>query len=76
MAKLRRFFYVASPKGTTRHVMFGRTHTEGLTACGRYVASGWSWWRSTNRSKALPRCADCDRVIAAGGPKDLAGRRV
>ena len=40
MAKVRRFFYVASPRSTTLHMNFDKVHSEGVTACGRPVGQG------------------------------------
>jgi hypothetical protein len=59
--KVRRFFYVASARSTTLHIQFGKTHTEGLTACGRVVSPGWSWW-AAHRRPDLKRCTQCDRA--------------
>jgi hypothetical protein len=61
MAKLKRFYWVWSPRGTTRHM--AATRIEGLTRCGRVVTIGWKW--ALGGSKALrerPRCKDCQRA--------------
>jgi hypothetical protein len=56
--KARRFFYVAGPRGRLLHIQFGKTHTEGLTACGKAVSAGWSWWQK--RAAKWPVCARCE----------------
>lgn len=57
---IRRFFYVVGPHSTVAHMMFGKTHSEGLTACGRAVARGWLW--STQGRLGKPRCKQCERA--------------
>ena len=65
MARLRRFFYVASPRGASAHMMFGRSHSEGLTACGRVVSADRRWFWMKHGRGGLPRCLDCERVVDA-----------
>lgn len=61
MAKVRRFFYVASARSTTLHVQYGKTHSEGKTACGRIVTTQWSWWAHKGRvSPRMKRCTQCE----------------
>jgi hypothetical protein len=38
--------------------MFGKSHSEGLTQCGRTVCKGWLWGE---RLRNLPLCAECER---------------
>ena len=57
---IKRFFYVSSRNCTTAHIMFGKTHSEGLTACGRVVSKGWFW--SNKRSKHEQVCKICERA--------------
>lgn len=61
--KARRFFYVASPRSVTLHIQYGKTHTEGLTACGRIVSAGWSWWQKRASKRRVCEC--CARKRAS-----------
>lgn len=61
--KVRRFFYVASPRSARLHIQYGKTHTEGMTACGRVVSAGWSWWQK--HTSKLPVCEACARARAS-----------
>jgi hypothetical protein len=64
MKRVRRFFYVTSTRGRSAHVMFGRSHSEGLTACGRVVSADRGWfWMHAGRG-GYPVCTQCER---AGG---------
>jgi hypothetical protein len=54
---IRRFFYVHSAGRTLLHMMFGTTHTEGLTACGRVVSKGWKWITRIPASRVV--CKQC-----------------
>jgi hypothetical protein len=58
-ARIRRFFYVRSPKGSVLHIQYGKSHSSGPVACGRNSEKGWSW---TNRG-SVPVCKRC---LAAG----------
>jgi len=59
--KIKRFFWVWSPRSRVRHRMFGKSHSEGLTQCGRFVRKGWIWQIGTPQRKLRPLCADCER---------------
>jgi len=50
--RVRRFFYVRSPKGRVLHIQFGKSHT---VACGRNSEKGWSWMNRGN----IPVCKRC-----------------
>lgn len=56
MPKIRRFFYVRSPKGRVLHIQFGKSHSEGPVKCGLHSEKGWSW---VNRG-SIPICRRCD----------------
>lgn len=58
--KVRRFFYVASPRGSTVHVMFGRSHSEGLTACRRVVSADRRWYWMKHGRGGMRRCTQCE----------------
>lgn len=54
---IKRVFYVASLRSTVIHIMFGRFHSEGLTACRRVVTKGWYWSKArTRRAKVCSQC--------------------
>ena len=53
---IRLFFYVWSGHSVL-HIMFGSTHSEGLTACGRVVSKGWKWFKRAGRSEHV--CKQC-----------------
>jgi hypothetical protein len=57
---MKRFFYVARPLGKVKHIMYGKSHSEGLTACGLYVSKGWLWWTASR--SPLPRCKNCENA--------------
>jgi hypothetical protein len=56
----RRFFYVSGPLCKVAHIMFGTTHSEGLTACGRIVSKGWGWSRKKSRHERV--CKQCENA--------------
>lgn len=63
MAKVRRFIYVASPRGTKVHIKFGNT-SEGPTKCGLHAAKGWTWtWTQPMRDPKFPKslCKRCQK---------------
>jgi hypothetical protein len=62
MARIKRFYWVRSPRrdAQTRHM--AATRSEGLTYCGRPVVMGWRWQTGRIR-KPLPRCKDCLRSL-------------
>jgi hypothetical protein len=53
--RVRRFFYVRSPKGRVLHIQFGKSHSEGPVACGRNSEKDWSWMNRGN----IPVCKRC-----------------
>jgi hypothetical protein len=57
---IRRFFYVSGPHCTVAHIMFGKTHSTGLTACGRIVRKGWGW--SQKKSMHERVCKQCENA--------------
>jgi hypothetical protein len=62
MAKVKRFYWVSSPRrdASTLHMKFGNT-SEGPARCGRHVAPGWHFWIAGNRPR-LRRCSQCLRA--------------
>ena len=57
--RIKRFFYVRSPKGRVRHIQYGKSHSEGLVACGKYSEKGWLWCQSKNHEGFIPVCEKC-----------------
>jgi len=53
--RVRRFFYVRSPRGRVLHIQYGKSHSSGPVACGRNSEKGWSWM---NRG-STPVCKRC-----------------
>jgi hypothetical protein len=59
--KLKRFYWVRSPRGTTMHMADKRMEGDA-TRCGRRLAKGWYWLRPDSpnlRKLRLPRCTQC-----------------
>lgn len=56
---IKRFFYVMSERCETVHIQYGKSHSEGLTACGRMTAPKlWRWM--TPRPRGMRVCKVCE----------------
>lgn len=56
--KVKRFFYVSSPRSLVRHIMYGKTHSEGAAKCGTFVRKGWRWVMAAEA--VGPVCKRCE----------------